>query len=70
MSVSPVGLRLARWARMLPSCVRLLLRRQDVADLLIERDQADRVLLMDHQVAERRGQADRVVELRQFLAIA
>ena len=55
---------------MLPSCVRLLLGGKHVANLLVERDQADRVLLMDHQVAERRGQADGVVELRQLLAVA
>ena len=45
------------------------LGRQALANLLVERDQPDRVLLMDHQVAQRRGQADAVFELRQLLAI-
>jgi hypothetical protein len=36
---------------------------------LVERDQPHRVLLVDHQVAQRRGQADRVVELGQLLAV-
>ena len=44
-------------------------RRQALADLLVEGDQADRVLLVDHQVAERRGQADAVLELGQLLAV-
>ena len=54
---------------MVPSCVRLLLGASTSLHLLVERDQADRVLLMDHQVAERRGQADAVVELGQLLAV-
>ncbi len=45
------------------------MRRQDGADHLVERHQADGVLLMDHQVTERSCQANTVVELRQFLAI-
>ena len=40
-----------------------------MADFLVERHQSHRVLLVDHQVAQRGGQADRVVELRQFLPI-
>ncbi len=54
---------------MLPSCVRLLLGGEALADLLVERDQADGVLLVDHQVAQGRGQADAVLELRQLLAV-
>ena len=45
-------------------------RRQALANLLVERDQADRVLLVDHQVAERRRQADAVLELGQLLAVS
>ena len=37
--------------------------------LRVERDQADRVLLVDHQVAEGGGQADGVLELGQLLAV-
>ena len=37
--------------------------------LRVERDQADRVLLVDHQVAQRRRQADGVLELGQLLAV-
>ena len=53
----------------MPKLGSLAPRRQALANLLVEGDQADRVLLVDHQVAERRGQADRVLELGQFLAI-
>ena len=42
---------------------------QALAHPLVKRDQADRVLLVDHQVAERGGQADGIVELGQVLAI-
>ena len=45
-------------------------RRQALAHLLVEGDQADRVLLVDHQVAEGRRQADAVLELRQLLAVS
>ena len=44
-------------------------RRQAGLDVRVEGDQADRVLLTDHQVAERRGEADGVIELGQLLAI-
>ena len=44
------------------------LGRQAFANLFVEGDQADRVLLVDHQPAERGGQADAVFELGQFLA--
>ena len=69
MSVWPLGRRLANSDRTLPSWVRLRSRRQALANFLVERDQADRILLMDHQVAQGRGQADAVVELGQLLAI-
>ena len=39
------------------------------ADLPVEGDQPHRVLLVDHQVAERGRQADRVIELGQLLPI-
>ena len=55
--------------RILPSCVRLLLGGEALPDLLVERHQADRVLLVDHQVAEGRGQADAIFELGQLLAV-
>jgi hypothetical protein len=42
---------------------------QALADAVIEREQPDWILLMDHQVAERGRKADRVVELGQFLAV-
>ena len=51
----------------MPSCDALALGRDDRAELGVERDQPDRVLLVDHQVAERRGEADAVVELRERL---
>ena len=44
-------------------------RRQALPDLLVEGDQADGILLVDHQVAEGRRQADAVLELRQLLAV-
>ena len=45
------------------------LRPQAVANLLVEGHQPHRVLLVDHQVAQRGRQADAVFELRQLLAI-
>ncbi len=47
----------------------LALGRQALADLLVERDQADRILLVDHQVAQGRRQAHAVFELGQLLAV-
>src|SRR5208337_3674384 len=44
-------------------------RREALTNLLVERDQANRVLLVDHQVAERSRQADAVLELGQLLAV-
>ena len=44
-------------------------RRQAVANPLVECNQPHRVLLVDHQVAQRRGQANRVLELRQLLPV-
>ena len=46
------------------------LRRQHVDDLLAKGHQPDRILLMDHQVAERRRDAGRVLELRQLVLVA
>ena len=69
ISVSPSGLSFARSERMFAELRPLALGREALADLPVERDQADRVLLVDHQVAERRGEADRVLELGQLLAI-
>ena len=69
MSVLPSGLRLASSDSTSPSWLPLRLGRQAVADLLVEGHQPDRVLLVDHQVAQRGGQADRVVELGQLLAV-
>ena len=68
-SVSPAGFRLASTARMVPSCVRLLRGGRLVRICVSNVDQADRVLLMDHQVAERRRQADGVLELGQLLPV-
>src|SRR5262249_48422256 len=48
----------------------LATRRQALRDLLVEGDQPDRVLLVDHQVAQRRRQADAVLELGQFLPVS
>ena len=70
MSVVPAGLSLASSDRMLPSCDRLLPGARLWRDLLVEGDQADRVLLVDHQVAQGRRQADAVLELRQLLAVS
>ncbi len=44
-------------------------RRQALADLLIEGDQADRVLLVDHQIAERGRKTDAVLEFGELLTI-
>ncbi len=55
---------------MLPSCVRLLPGARLWDNLAVEGDQANRVLLMDHQVAQGRRQADAVFELRQFLPVS
>ena len=43
--------------------------RQTGPNLFVKGDQPHRVLLVDHQVPQRRGQADAVVELGQLLAI-
>src|SRR5262245_21944455 len=47
----------------------LALGRNYVAELLVERNHAHGVLLIDHQVAQRGRQADRVVELGQLLPV-
>ena len=47
----------------------LAARRQAGLDARVERDQADRVLLVDHQVAQGRRQADGVLELGQLLPV-
>ena len=44
-------------------------RPEAVDNLLVEGDQAHRILLLDHQVAKRRRQTDAVFKLRQLLAI-
>ena len=69
ISVSPVGLSFASSDEDIAELRPLALGRQALAHLLVERDQADRVLLVDHHVAERGREADAVLELGQLLAI-
>ena len=69
MSVSFVGLQVGQQRQHVAQLGPPRFGRQAVADLLVERHHPHRVLLVDHQVAECRGEADRVFELRQLLPI-
>ena len=44
--------------------------RKAFADFFVERNQADRVLLLDHQITKRGSQADGILKLCQFLPVS